>query len=195
MRARLALVLSEQPVYLREIKLREKPDAFLAASSSATVPALDHGVGVIDESLDIMVWALERNDPHGLLDMPQKGWEMIATNDGPFKIALDRTKYATRYPDENPTAHRAAATAYLMDWDAALAQNDWLLGERATLADYALLPFVRQFAFIDRAWFDAQDWPHLIAWLDRYLASDLFARIMPKFPQWAPDSPPITFPS
>ena len=98
MRARLAVRVAEQPVALREILLRDKPEAFLEASPSATVPCLVHADGVIDESLDVMRWALSGNDPHGWLEMPEAGWDWIARCDGPFKHALDRTKYATRYP-------------------------------------------------------------------------------------------------
>ena len=193
MRARLAVQSAGNSVELREILLRDKPDAFLETSPSATVPALDLGQTVIDESLDIMVWALKENDPEHLLDMPEEGWDLIATNDGPFKQALDRTKYATRYPDHDPTAERSKAAMYLMELDARLGQTGWLFKPRPTLADYAVLPFVRQFAHIDRAWFDAQGWPNLIAWLDHFLESDAFQQIMLKYKPWSDGDPPIWF--
>lgn len=180
-RTRLALRASGQRVTLREIALRDKPAAFLAASPTGTVPCLVTQDGVIDESIDIMRWALARSDPEGWLDMPEQGWAWIARNDGAFKHALDRCKYASRYPGEDPARNRAIASAHLQELDAQI--TDWVF-QRPTLADYALLPFVRQFAFIDKAWFDAQPWPDLQGWLGRFLASPDFAAVMVKFPLW-----------
>ncbi|MFT6024428.1 MAG: glutathione S-transferase [Ascidiaceihabitans sp.] len=191
MRARLALVVSGQQVELREVVLRDKPDAFLAISPSATVPCLQVGETIIDESLDVMIWALERADPQHWLDMPKAGWDWIKRADGPFKDALDRTKYASRYPDTDASEHRAIAAQFLTDLDAQI--TSWMF-ERATLADYAILPFVRQFAFIDKAWFDAQPWPNLQGWLQRFLDSDDFAVIMPKYQQWIDKAEPVFFP-
>ena len=187
MRARLAVVQSGVPVELREILLRDKPKAFLEDSPSATVPCLRTQEGVIDESLDVMIWALKQNDPDGLLDMPEQGWSLISECDGPFKAALDRTKYPTRYQGIDVDAEREKASDFLYRLNDQLAGQVWLFGDRATLADYALLPFIRQFAHIDRAWFDAQDWPDLIAWLDRFLDSAVFADIMVKHPVWSPE--------
>lgn len=191
MRARLALHVTRTPVMLREIVLRDKAPAFLAASPSGTVPCLVLGSNVIDESIDIMRWALALDDPHGWLDMPPEGEAWIERADGPFKHALDRTKYATRYPDEDATEHRALACAFLTDLDTQL--DPWLF-DRPSLADYAILPFVRQFAFIDKDWFDAQPWPDLHNWLARFLASEGFAAIMQKYPKWQTGDPEITFP-
>ncbi|MEL7344433.1 MAG: glutathione S-transferase [Pseudomonadota bacterium] len=193
MRARLALVSAGVTVELREILLRDKPDAFLATSPSATVPALRVDDTVIDESRDIMIWALEQCDPEGLLDMPDNGWDLITRNDGPFKAALDHTKYAVRHPELDPAVERTKAGVFLSDLDARLSEHNWLFGDRATIADYALLPFVRQFANIDRAAFDANPWPNLIGWLDRFLASETFAAIMTKYDPWTPDAPPVWF--
>lgn len=190
-RARLALAASGVQVELREILLRDKPAAFLAASPSGTVPCLVTDAGVIDESLDIMLWALQQNDPQGWLDMPERSHDWIARNDGPFKHALDRVKYASRYPDEDAQAHLATACAHLDALDNALI--DWLF-DRPTMAAYAMLPFVRQFAFIDKPWFDAQPWPRVQAWLARFLASDRFGTVMAKPPVWAPGDAPRLFP-
>jgi len=192
MRARLALLASRQKVELREVVLRDKPDEFLAVSPSGTVPCLMAGDTVLDESLDIMIWALSQNDPQGWLDMSKAGHALIARADGPFKHALDRTKYAARYPEEDAAEHRAYASAFLADLDAQL--GDWLY-ERPTLADYAILPFVRQFAFIDKTWFDAQPWPNLQRWLETFLASPEFNAIMDKYPQWRAGDPAIRFPT
>jgi len=191
MRARLAVLASGIQVELREVVLRDKAAAFLATSPSGAVPCLKHETGVIDESLDIMIWALTRHDPNGWLNMPQAGHDWIVRADGPFKHALDRTKYASRYPNEDATAHRADASAFLSDLDTAL--DPWLF-DKPSLADYAILPFVRQFAFIDKAWFDAQPWPALHRWLEGFLASSDFAAIMHKYPMWQPDDAVTPFP-
>ena len=193
-RARLALHLCNQKVELREVLLRDKPPEFLQTSETGTVPTLDLGETVIDESLDVMIWALHRQDPEGLLDMPDEGWTLIETNDGPFKAALDHTKYQTRFPDLDADEERRKASAFLMELNSRLTDQTWLFGERPTLADFALLPFVRQFAFIDRAWFDAQDWPALIGWLDRFLESAVFADVMVKRAQWVVGHEPVLFP-
>ncbi|WP_298976847.1 glutathione S-transferase [uncultured Roseobacter sp.] len=191
MRARLALAISGVGVELREILLRDKPQAFLDASPSATVPCLVTPDGVIDESLDIMIWALKQSDPEGWLDMPQAGADWISRADGPFKEALDQTKYATRYPEVDPKAARARACEFLNDLND---QIEASIFERPALADYAILPFVRQFAFIDKDWFDAQDWPRLQNWLARFLASERFAAIMMKYDTWQDGDPAIRFP-
>ena len=171
--------------------MRDKPDAFLEASASATVPCLVTQHSILDESYDIMRWALALNDPECWLDMPTQGQAWIERADGPFKDALDRTKYANRYPDEDPVENRAKASAFLSDLNDQIDQ--WIF-DRPTLADYAILPFVRQFAFIDKDWFDAQPWPHLQAWLQRFLESDQFQNVMKKYPQWHPGDAPIRFP-
>ena len=191
MRARLALASAAQPVELREIVLRDKPPAFLAASPSATVPCLVTSEHVLDESLDIMTWALRRNDPEQWLQMPKSGWDWIARADGPFKRALDRTKYASRYPSEDAAVQRQQAALFLADLDQQI--DTWIFAQ-ATIADYAILPFVRQFAFIDKLWFDQQPWPNLQAWLERFLISDRFEGIMKKYPQWQQGDPTTTFP-
>jgi glutathione S-transferase len=190
-RARLAIASAGLEIELREVLLRDKPRAFLAASPSATVPCLDSADGVIDESLDIMVWALAQNDPEAWLAMPDTGFDWIARADGPFKTALDRTKYAARYPASDPLQHRSIASDFLAELNQSLGR--WIF-ERPTLADFAILPFVRQFALIDKAWFDAQPWPRLQAWLESFLASDRFAMVMRKYPQWREGDPPVRFP-
>ncbi len=192
MRARLAIYAAQVPVTLREVVLRDKPRAFLEASPSGTVPCLVPAGGrVIDESLDIMIWALAQRDPQRWSEMPDAGYEWIARCDGPFKEALDRTKYATRYPECDPMAERSHASGFLTALDR---QIDGYLFGKPTLADFAILPFVRQFAFIDKSWFDAQDWPRVQDWLQRFLDSSIFAEIMQKYPQWKPGDPPVSFP-
>ncbi len=192
-RARMAVLSAGLEVELREIKLKDKPQAFLCASPSATVPNLQAGDMTLDESLDIMLWALGQRDPHGLLDMPEIGQTLIAQNDGPFKAALDHTKYAVRYPDLDPQSERAKASDFIQSLDSRLAGQAFLTGRRPTLADFAIFPFVRQFAHSDRAWFDAQPWPHVILWLDGFLQSADFQKAMAKIPVWDSGAPPFSF--
>lgn len=192
-RARMALLSAGLDVELREIKLKAKPKAFLAASPSGTVPNLQAGDLRLDESLEIMLWALAQNDPQGLMRMPDDGNALIAQNDGPFKAALDHTKYAVRYPDLDPQAERAKASEFLQSLDTRLAAHAFLMADRPTLADLAIFPFVRQFAQIDRAWFDAQPWPRLILWLDGFLQSADFQTAMTKSPVWEDGAAPYLF--
>ena len=192
-RARLAIRASGVTTQLQEILLRDKPDAFLAASPSGTVPCLQSET-VIDESRDIMLWALRQNDPAGWLSRLDQDAPLIDRNDGPFKTALDHTKYAVRHPDKDMETERAKAAECLYDLNDRLSQQPHLTGDTASLADAAILPFVRQFANTDRAWFDAQDWPHLIHWLETFLNSDAFADVMHKYPPWQSGQDAITFP-
>jgi len=198
MRARLALLASGTPVELREVVLRDKAPEFLAASPSATVPCLVCGDGeVLDESLDIMLWALRRRDPEGWLTPEAASLDdmlaLIAEIDGPFKRHLDRYKYDTRYPDADREQERAAASRCLSGLNDRLSDAPWLFGSRASLADHAVLPFVRQFANTDRAWFEARDWAGLVRWLRAFEASDRFSAIMAKFERWQAGAAPVVF--
>ena len=190
-RARLALASAGQLVELREISLKEKHPAFLSKSPSGTVPCLVLDGFVLDESLDVMRWALGEADPEGWLDMPARGRELIAQFDGPFKDALDRTKYAVRFEGSDPEAQREIAHGFLSDLDGAM--GAWIF-ERPSIADFAILPFVRQFAFIDKARFDAQPWPNVQDWLERFLDSNRFQSVMGKHMFWREDEAPILFP-
>jgi glutathione S-transferase len=185
MRARMALLVSETPVRLREVVLRDKPEEMIAASPKATVPVLVLPDGrVIDESLAIMQWALGRNDPRGWLQGSATESELIAESDGPFKDNLDRYKYPTRYENVDPLDHRAAGLAFLEKLDGLIQTSGQLLGAKPTLADHAIFPFVRQFANHDRNWFDALPLPALQQWLADHLASSLFTTTMQKYLQW-----------
>ncbi|MET0309390.1 MAG: glutathione S-transferase [Sphingomonas sp.] len=182
MRARLALLVSGVGCEIREVKLRDKPAALIAASPKATVPVLVLADGtVIDESLDIMRWALRRNDPEHWLDGEDEA--LIAANDGPFKHHLDRYKYPDRH-DSDPAGHRGQGMALLEALERRLVSRAYLCGDRRSLTDAALMPFVRQFAAVDRAWFDAQPLPGVQRWLAVQLASPLFAEAMVVRPQW-----------
>jgi len=195
MRARLAILASGLTVELREIVLREKAPEFLASSPKGTVPVLVTPSAVIEESLEVMLWALDRSDPESWLVMPEAGYEWIARCDGPFKTALDHTKYAVRYPDLDPKQERGRAAEFLLDLNSQIANSGWIFGATCTLADMAIVPFIRQFANSDRSWFDAQPWPNLQRWLSRFLASDRFAGIMTKYPKWQVGDRPVIFPN
>ena len=195
MRARLAILASGLTVELREIVLREKAPEFLASSSKGTVPVLVTPSVVIEESLEVMLWALDQSDPESWLVMPEAGYEWIARCDGPFKTALDHTKYAVRYPDLDPEQERGRAAEFLLDLNSQIASSDWIFGATCTLADMAIVPFIRQFANSDRSRFDAQPWPNLQRWLSRFLASDRFVSIMTKYPEWQAGDRPVIFPN
>lgn len=183
MRARMALWTAGVTVALREVKLSSKPPELVEASPKATVPVLVLPDGtLLDESIEIMRWALAQKDPEGWLADDDRA--LLAAIDGPFKHHLDRYKYPTRYDDCDPAQHRAAGYEILRELDARLVDQAQLCGDTRTLADVASFPFIRQFANHDREWFDAQPIPHLQKWLERHLASDLFARVMPKFAPW-----------
>ncbi len=185
MRARMALWVSGLRWQHREVVLRDKPASMLEISPKATVPVLQAD-RVMDESLEIMRWALGQSDPQGWLD--REGAALIAHCDGPFKMALDRYKYDTRYGSDRQ-AEREVGAAWLRELDARLRNDPFLLGDKAGLCDVSIFPFVRQFANADRPWFDAQDWPGLILWLQSWLDSPAFVAIMVKQAQWQPDDP------
>jgi glutathione S-transferase len=181
-RARLAIAAAGVTVREHEVALREKPAAMLAISPKGTVPVLQLADGrVLEESLDIMRWALAINDPdHWLRGDDPETHLLIETNDGAFKQALDRYKYANRFPEQPASAYRDAAGTFLHTLNARLPTQGFLCGDRATLADAAIFPFVRQFAAVDRGWFEASEFRQLAAWLQRWESSPLFARVMQK---------------
>ncbi len=186
MRARLALASAGITCELREILLRDKAPELLQASPKGTVPVLVTETAVIDESLDIMLWALVRHDPEGWLDMPAAGHDLVTRSDTEFKPNLD----AYKYKDDRNARSRAAT--FLHELDARLSPN--LFGANPKLADMAILTFVRQFAFVDKPWFDAQDWPNLSNWLQDFITSPRFAAIMQKYPKWQAGDSTTLFP-
>ncbi len=199
MRARLALAASRQQVELREVVLKDKPPELLQASAKATVPILVLPDGeVIDESLEIMLWALRRGDPERWL-APQTGSSaemiaLIADNDGDFKHHLDRYKYPQRHDGADAQAHRRDAAAFAARLEGRLGAQPWLFGQHAALADMAIGPFVRQFAGVDPAWFAARPWPQLRRWLAAVTGSARFGQVMGKYPRWRAGDPPTLFP-
>lgn len=199
MRARLALAVSGQVCELREVVLARKPAALLDASAQGTVPVLVHADGrVEDQSLDIMLWALRRNDPLHWLPVNggalMEAMELVARCDGEFKFHLDRYKYPGRHGVTDVANHREQGGQFLGDLTARLIAHRHLLGEQEGLADMATAPFVRQFAHTDPAWFARQPWPALQAWLVAFEHSPLYQQVMAKYAPWEPGQAPVLFP-
>ena len=192
MRARLALHASGVAHEHREVVLKHKPAHMLALSPKGTVPVLwlrsPAGDQVLEQSLDIMRWALREHDPLGWLPSTeaaiQEALALIAHNDGPFKQQLDRYKYPNRSGLDSGAADRDAAALWLHTLDGQLRAQPFLAGGHFGLADAAVAPFVRQYAHTDPAWFAAQPWPALAKWLEDFEASALFAAIMHKHTPW-----------
>ena len=190
MRARLALSVSGICYELREVRLSNKPPAMIAASPKGSVPVLVLADGtVVEESLDIMRWALAIHDPETWLSRDDPA--LIAVNDGAFKHDLDRYKYPERH-GADPAMHRDSGLAFLRELDGRVADAGQLCGSMRGIADAAIMPFVRQFAAVDRQWFGAQPLPHLQAWLDQHVASGLFDTIMVRVEPWAAGNLPVT---
>jgi len=196
MRARLALYASGIAVEHREVELKNKPVCMLAASPKGTVPVLVLPDGqVIDESLDIMRWALQAQDSlHWWPNDPLRftaTMALIEENDGPFKHALDRYKYPHRFGMADGAHWRDAGAKFLLQLEAVLMTQQHLAGQKWGLCDAALAPFVRQFAHTDKAWFAAQAWPHLVGWLEEFEDSAAFAAITHKYRPWMASSAPV----
>jgi glutathione S-transferase len=185
MRARMALRYSGVAVQIVEVSLKAKPAEMLALSDKGTVPVLSIDGQVIDESLAIMHWALAQNDPQDwLLKGDPAGQAHIAAlieeNDQVFKVHLNRYKYAERYPEQPMDTYRAEGEVFLRKLEVLLEGRDYLLAAHPSLADVALMPFIRQFAHVDREWFGQTSYVRLQGWLQRFLASELFVGVMQK---------------
>lgn len=195
-RARLALAASSQSVFLREIILKNKPAEMLALSGKGTVPVLQLADGtVLDESLDIMVWALTKHDPDGWLqgDLTEM-LNLIDENDFEFKDWLDKYKYADRFPQYSALYYRENAEYFLMQLENRLGNSPYLFGQQISLADMAILPFIRQFAGVDKDWFEQSDYPFLKIWLANFLNSQLFKSVMKKYSTWLESEQQHSFP-
>jgi len=199
MRARMAIASAGTTVALREVLLRDKPAEMLRLSPKGTVPVLLLADGeVIDESLDIMHWALQINDPERWLpDSPAMQTDsdtLITRNDGEFKTHLDHYKYAVRHPEHPPETYRDRADDFLGELENRLRHHPFLLNDRPTLTDIAIFPFIRQFAFVDHDWFDQSPYPRLQAWLTTLLGTPTFSHIMVKQPVYTTGAPLQVFP-
>lgn len=195
MRARLGLRYAQIRYELREVILRDKPAEMIAVSPKATVPVLQLPAGqVIDESYDIIKWAIGQNDPDGWQEFIARTDELVKENDGPFKLALDKYKYASRWPEFPPVSYREQGELFLKKLDRMLQGSVFLLDKHKTMADIAIFPFIRQFAHVDKAWFRDLPYPHLQRWLMSQLDSDIFKTVMKKYPAWHAGDKPLYFP-
>jgi glutathione S-transferase len=198
MRARLSVLFAGLQVELREVTLKNKPAPMLAISPKGTVPVLRLADGaVIEESRDIMVWALEHQDPQGLLDATilDQANALIEQNDNEFKHWLDRYKYADRHVEMTQTEYRQRGEAFLQVLEALLERSSYLLGDDPSIADIGVMPFVRQFAHVDRDVFSQLPYPNLQRWLQHWLEHPLFLQTMIKLPVWRESDDMVVFPS
>lgn len=201
MRARLAIVLAELKVELREIVLKNKPAQMLAISPKGTVPVLElvetdgSSRRVIEESRDILQWALEQHDPQAVLDVePASAQALIEQNDNEFKHWLDRYKYSDRYPELSQLEYRERGELFLQVLETLLAKHRYLLGNTISSADIGIMPFVRQFAHVDQEVFYQLPYPHLQQWLRDWLQHPAFQQVMVKLPAWQEGDPLVVFP-
>jgi glutathione S-transferase len=200
MRARMALYSSGIVCELREVVLRNKPETMLALSPKGTVPVLLTCEGkVIDESLDIMLWALRQNDPEDWLS-PQHGslegmLALIERNDFEFKDHLDRYKYPVRYEGVDTVQERTKGELFLQDLEQHLSKNSCLFGAKLSLADFAIAPFVRQFANVDKSWFDQTPYTGVQDWLNAFLCDEHFTVVMDKYAPWKEGDSPVFIPN
>ena len=191
----MALAAAGTEVMLREVLLKDKPAELLAASPKATVPVLVLSDGrVIEESLEVMQWALEYRDPLGWLDNAALKSDWISACDGDFKHWLDRYKYAERYPEYTAEDYRKNAEAFIQRLEDQLSGSEWVGGDVANAIDVALFPFVRQFAGVDPSWWQQAPYPNVRQWLENWLNSALFSAIMAKYPRWESGHPGERFP-
>ena len=196
MRAHMALKYSGLKVELREVDLKDMPDEALAISAKATVPVLVLADGsIIDESWDIVKWALAQNDPDNWLGDANEyllDAEMLTeTNDFSFKDHLDHYKYANRYPEQSEEYYRMACEEFIEELEDMLEENKYLLADKLTLADISVFPFVRQFSLVNKDWFDHAPYPKVQIWLDTLINSELFQDIFQKHDVWQAGSSAI----
>ncbi len=186
MRARMALKYAGIALEIREIVLKAKPAEMLKVSPKATVPVLVLVDGtVIEQSLDIMLWALQQQDTEGWLNADDNLMQqLIADNDGAFKQALDKYKYAIRFPEQSAEVYRAQGEVFLSKLETLLSRSRYLLSNQISLADIAIFPFIRQFSGVDSAWYEAAPYPQLKVWLKTLIESELFISIMQKQPAY-----------
>lgn len=194
-RARMALACSATKVELREIKLSNMPDELLRISPKATVPVLHLPEGtILEESLDIMHWALSIRDPQKWLTDDPESEALIRQNDDDFKPQLDTYKYADRFPRLSRLEHRNNAELFLQILEDRLLQHPCLMGDQPKIADVAIMPFIRQFAGVEPQWFDQCEYTEIRHWLKKQVDSDLFKSVMSKYAFWQVGDEAVCFP-
>lgn len=193
MRARMAILLSNKSVELREILLKEKPAAMLNVSSKGTVPVLVlDDDNVIDESIDVMHWAFTDSNPY-LQKNSEEQLILIKKNDYEFKPYLDRYKYHVGYPEHSQEYYREQAIPFLQQLEDKLQNASNLFDDTISFADLAIFPFIRQFAYVDKNWFDNSQFKELKIWLENWIQNKTFQNCMNKYPLWKESSKPIIF--
>jgi len=191
MRARMALAYANITIELREILLSDRPDELYTASSKGTVPVLQLPNGsVIDESFDIMKWALEQTKTDWLDINFEDQLLMIKVNDEEFKPWLNKYKYHQRHPEQAYEYYQNKCVEILSKYEQILSNNLFLFGKKPQISDVAILPLVRQFAHVDLTFF-MKNLPHLNRWLETWKASTLFQSIMKKYDKWEPGETPL----
>jgi len=185
-RARMGLLLAKQPVILRDVDMKNKPADMLAASPKATVPVLViNQSSVIEQSLDIMLWALSKNDPKQLLHGDQVAMlELIHRTDNEFVDALKKYKAASRYHDDEKDSYRLHCEAYINDLEQRLTQHEYIMGDSPSLTDYAILPFIRQFSRVERQWYRQAPYPSTQRWLNKHYQQTVFTQAMAPYKPW-----------
>jgi glutathione S-transferase len=192
----MAIAYAGIDVGLREVVLKDKPAAMLEASSKGTVPVLiDTNGRVIDESLDVMAWALDQHDSDHWLSGEGLQDPLIDSCDNTFKHWLDRYKYAVRFPEHSEQWYREQGELFLDQLEQLLTHHRYLRSDSLSAVDVAVMPFVRQFSGVDTNWWSERPYPRVATWLEQLLESDLFKSVMKKYPQWKDGDPAIPFPS
>ena len=192
----MAIAYAGIDVGLREVVLKDKPAAMLEASSKGTVPVLiDTNGRVIDESLDVMAWALDQHDSDHWLSGEGLQDPLIDSCDNTFKHWLDRYKYAVRFPEHSEQWYREQGELFLDHLEHLLTHHRYLRSDSLSAVDIAVMPFVRQFSGVDTNWWSERPYPRVATWLEQLLESDLFKSVMKKYPQWKDGDPAIPFPS
>ena len=192
----MAIAYAGIDVGLREVVLKDKPAAMLEASSKGTVPVLiDTNGRVIDESLDVMAWALDQHDSDHWLSGEGLQDPLIDSCDNTFKHWLDRYKYAVRFPEHSEQWYREQGELFLDQLEQLLTHHRYLRSDSLSAVDVAVMPFVRQFAGVDTNWWSERPYPQVATWLEQLLESDLFKSAMKKYSQWQDGDPAIPFPS
>ena len=185
-RARMAIAYASINPEVREVSLANKPLEMTMISPKGTVPVLQLDERIIDESIEVMAWALEQSDPDNwlALDLEHQQKALIEENDNSFKTWLDKYKYWDRFPEQSQQVYRGYAEQFISRLDKNLREHRYLLGDKICMADIAIFPFIRQFAFVDKDWFDQANYPALQRWLNEFLDSSLFAQVMKKHSVW-----------
>lgn len=194
MRARMAIAYSQQQLEIREVVLKNKPASLLVYSEKGTVPVLiTKNETIIDESIDIMLWALKLHDPEDWLASIEEQKRLINLNDHTFKAQLDKYKYADRHPEHSELFYREECYPFLDRLETRLNKYDYLYSDHYGFADIAIFPFIRQFAHVDLEWFENAKWKKLQHWLTKLKKSELFTSVMTKYPAWQEGDQPRYF--